>query len=177
MAVPVNRGRWTAWTDGIYLDANTGDVWVVASARGTHAEASSLAVDDAIRRWSSYVNLACPASAQITSGNVRSMGAYAKQTLETAMFAGWPEAEILRQIPPCGHNAKAETYVSPDEARRVHRVLWRVPANTVVFETLERWQGLQPGERRPLQNGLRNHIDAVRAILRKEGRSAENPLK
>ncbi len=136
-ALPLNRGRWTTWPDGIYLDAETGDVLLVTTARGTHFQAGAMAVDEAIRLWTRYVNAACPPSAQVTTQNVRSTGAFGARALEASMYDGWPEAEIVRQIPSCGYEeTKPVTYVAPDEKRQVHRALWVVPKDTVVFENL-----------------------------------------
>jgi hypothetical protein len=85
----------------------------------------------------------------------------------------------VRQIPSCGYEeARPVTYVAPDEKRQVHRTLWVVPKDTVGFENLERWKDAKPGERRPVSSaGLRNHMDDVRSLLRKEGRVVTDPLK
>jgi len=179
-ALPLNRGRWTTWPDGIYLDSEKGDVLLVATARGTHSQAGSIAVDEAIRLWTRYVAAACPPSAQVTTQNVRTTGAFGARALEASIYEGWPEADIVRQIPSCGYDEAKPVmyYVAPDEKRQVHRALWVVPKDVVVFENLERWKDAKPGERRPVSSaGLRNHMEDVRNLLRKEGRVGTDPLK
>jgi hypothetical protein len=83
----------------------------------------------------------------------------------------------LAQIPRCGYDARTEVFVAPNEAKGAQRILWRVPGDGVIYETLERWGGSQPGEKRPVGPTLRNHLPELKAMLKKQGRVIADAMK
>jgi hypothetical protein len=174
-SLPINRGRWTRMPDGPYLDPTSGDVVVIATARGPAFTAGNAATTRATIVWQQLATAACPASARITAANLDLLGAFAASY--SIAFAGWPREHLARQLQPCDSQMKSEVFVAPFEAQGAQRILLRLPADTLVYETLERWGNSKPGERRPAGPQLRNHFVQVKANLRADGRILADPLR
>jgi len=174
-SLPVNRGRWTRLPDGAYLDTVTDDIVVIATSKGAPYTAGNAAVGQAIVRWTRLVESVCPASARVTSENSRRLGRFAESYFK--VFAQWPDSEVLEQIPPCGYEARTDVHVAPDERRGTQRIIWRVPGDSIIYENVERWSGVLPGEKRPVGPHLRNHFHELKARLRQQGQVVQDALR
>ena len=63
LTLPVNRGRWTRWPDGVYLDRATQHILVVATARGTpYANAGATPTKERSAPWTRISETTCPRS-------------------------------------------------------------------------------------------------------------------
>jgi hypothetical protein len=174
-SVPINRGKWTRMSDGPYLDPASGEVVVTASARGPAFTAGNAATTHASAVWRELVAAGCPASARITPANLESLGAFAAAF--SAAFPGWPREQLAAQMRPCESQTAFQLFVAPFEAGGAQRALLRYPADTFVYETLERWRDSKPGETRPPGPQLKNHFADVKAKLKAEGRILAEPLR
>jgi len=174
-SVPINRGKWTRMPDGPYLDPTSGDVIVVATSRGPAFTAGNAAATRANSVWQQLVAAACPARARITGANLDALGAFGASTLK--FYAGWPRSEVAAQVQSCDSQMNAQVLAAPSEARGAQRIAFRIPADTVVYEKIERWRDSTPGETRPVGPQLRNHFAEVQARLRAEGRILAEALR